>query len=128
MAYRAWYERPAIVVLAERLEKTVLVPDEDPVYIATVDKRKDCYPPDGKGEIEWRLWTFRKDGQITFVTLPERNLARAVPGRLDPITRIIDIPRLPSGRYAIQFRGTYNCLHARQPQIIDGGVMRFDVI
>ena len=89
-------------------------------------KRKECHPPLGKGEGQYRLWRFDGTGFTTFVELPQRQVSIASPEQNFRATSV-NIPASyieEPGEYAVQYLAMHTCKGASvNPIFTDGPMM-----
>lgn len=123
-------DTPAMQRVQAALVVTDLVPGEPIRYNLKADKRSDCYPPDGKAEIDYRVWFVEDDGQMARrIELPYHRQSILKPGVASalPTPTSIPLPVLDAGCYAFQWTGHYTCKSASEVQSIDGPLLRFRV-
>lgn len=91
------------------------------------NKRSQCYPPDGEGEVKFRLWSVDPATQA-FAAFVELDLARMATA--DPQQHYKEakayLEGLTPGRYALQWHTTYKCKGASRLLIEDGPMMPFE--
>ena len=96
-------------------------------YEFDYDKRIECYPPLGGGEVVYRIWIDGPDGFQRFRTVEPGNISYADP-QLHHRTTEVDLPSLTPGKYKLQYRVTFTCKGASRIQQWDGPLMPFEVI
>lgn len=123
-------DTPAMQRVQAALVVTDLVPGEPIRYNLRADKRADCYPPDGKAEIDYRVWFVEADGQMARrIELPYHRRSILKPGTASALAKptSIPLPALEIGCYAFQWTGHYTCKSASEVQHIDGPLLRFRI-
>ena len=124
-------DRDAVTWTDMHAIKTNLAPGEPIMVTFVAHKRSECYPPDGHGEVEWRYYYDDGAGGRNFVWLIQGNDIRSRPDDHQLVTpRVLALPVLVPGKYAVQLRAMYWCKRAspeRTPQIIDSPLINFEV-
>lgn len=123
-------DRPALIVRSIEPLSTTLRPGQPLEYYMTYDKRSGCDFPEGKSEVNYRVWKYPLDQPAWYEWLDYSRPSRAAPGvamRLPDPSRI-PLPALAPGTYGFQFRSIYHCRRASRPQVIDGPIIRFTVV
>ena len=96
-------------------------------YEFDYDKRPECYPPLGGGEVVYRIWIDGPDGFERFRTIEPSTISYADP-QLHHRTTRVDVPQLSPGKYKLQYRVTFSCKGASHPQQWDGVLMPFEIV
>ena len=125
--HRMMYDdRPAMVLSNINVISKLLKMNEKFVYEFDYTKRTECHPPDGAGEISYKLWV-QEDGKFErFIILEHATISYADP-KLHHRTTKIELPALEPGRYMLQYRAKFRCKGASAEQEWDGPMMAFEV-
>ena len=102
-------------------------PGEDFVYELDYDKRRECFPPRGSGELKYRIWPNEngeykhfeavKLGAISFADPEQHHRRNNVP-----------VQTLAPGLYMMQYQLSFTCEGASKDQHWDGPLMPFEVV
>ena len=119
-------DRPAMVLRNIKILSQLMKKNEKFVYEFDYDKRPECHPPDGAGEITYKLW-LKEDGKFErFMILEHATISYADPAQHHRITKI-ELPPLEPGRYMLQYRSKFQCKGASAVQEWEGPMMPFEV-
>lgn len=90
-------------------------------------KREECYPPQGRGEVEYRLWT--QEAGLGFVRFKiiANSISFASPAVNGHRQTMVPLPVLDPGRYALQSRAEFWCRHASRILEVWSDLWEFDV-
>lgn len=120
-------DRPAMVVSNLRTISTQVKQGDPFIYQFDYDKRVECYPPKGKGEVTYRIW-FEDNGAFErYHVVDPVTISYADPALHHRVTTVT-IPVLPPGKYMMQWRVNFICAGASKPQSWDGAMMPFEVV
>lgn len=121
---------PPFVVWDVAVKTKVLKAGEPQLFAFSFayNKRTECYPPDGKGDVKFRVWSENVlNGSYTsYIELDYARLASADP-KLHYKESSVLLDPMPVGRYALQWHTTYECKGASRPLTDDGPMMQFEV-
>jgi hypothetical protein len=105
-----------------------LVPGQAFTYSYEYAKRAECFPPRGRGQVDYLLWmgndagvfvNFRPIQSVDSVSQPASHAYR---------TETVPVPNLIAGHYAIQYRKAFVCEGSSATQYLDGPLMEFEVV
>ena len=120
-------DRPAMVVSNVRIISKQIKSGEQFVYEFDYDKRTECYPPKGTGEVTYRIWFEDAGAFERFHVVDPSTISYADPAMHHRRTTVT-IPPLMPGHYMMQWRVYFVCKGASKPQSWDGALMPFDVV
>ena len=120
-------DRPAMKITNIKVLSKFLTNGEQFVYEFDYDKRAECYPPDGWGEVRYRIWIDDGNGFERFIPVPASTISYAVPQDHHRTTKI-SIPPLNPGLYMMQYQTRFACKGASKVQEMDGPMMPFEVL
>ena len=98
------------------------------VYEFDYDKRKECHPPKGAGEVSYRVWLKDSVGTYNhFLWVDPSTISYADP-EVHHRETTVDMPRLVPGQYMMQYRARYVCEGASKILEFDGPLMPFEIV
>jgi len=121
-------DRPAMVLWDIRVIDSRLSPGMSFRYEFQYNKRRECFPPLGKGEVSYRLWYQDADGAFSRFKQLDSSVSFAVPATNAHRSTTVPVPTLAPGSYAMQYRAHFQCQGASAVQELDGPLMRFEVV
>ena len=119
-------DRPAMVIRNIVVISPLIKNGDKFLYEFDYDKRPECYPPDGTGEVTYKLWTNENGLFERFTVLEHATISYADPKIHHRVTKI-ELPALSPGRYMLQYRSKFQCKGASAVQEWDGPMMPFEV-
>lgn len=105
-------------------------PGEPLRYEIIANKRRDCAPPLGRVDLEYRAWIVGDERQRGWVPIPYSREGQLPPGRAASRQTVVPMPKLPTGNYLFQWIGSYYCSYNsadRNPWIIAGPLLPFTI-
>lgn len=99
------------------------------VYEFEYNKRKECHPPKGQGEVAYRTW-FQDPATSAynrFVWIEPSTVSYADPDQHFR-RNSIDMPKLNPGHYLMQYRARFVCEGASKTLEFDGPLMPFEIV
>lgn len=106
-----------------------LVHGDQFVYEFDYNKRIECYPPKGTGEVTYRVWLQDQIGNTysKFLWVDPSTISYTDPAKHHRQTAV-DLPFLRPGQYLMQYRARFVCEGASKVLEFDGPLMPFEVV
>lgn len=119
-------DRPAMVLSNIHILTKTLGSGQQFSYEFDYDKRLECSPPSGSGEVTYRVWFDDGNGYERFHVVDPTTISYADPAQHHRTTKV-SLPPLDPGKYMLQWRSHFVCSGASKPQTFDGPMMPFEV-
>lgn len=119
-------DREPIVVTNINVLTPTMKPGEQMTYEFDYTKRTECYPPDGRGELQYRYWINDGNGFNKFAWIDIQTISYAVPTDHHRKTTI-QMPIINPGSYMLQYRWRFYCKGASKVFEKDGPMIPFEI-
>lgn len=123
-----WDDRPAMMIWDLAPIRTKLTPGQSFDLQFRYSKRPECYPPLGRGEVEYRLWSWHEPDGYTRFRVVAQSVSFAVPSKAAHRQTTVPLPVLEPGRYGLESKAVFYCHNASKTQEVWTPIMQFDVV
>ena len=100
---------------------------EDFVYEFDYDKRRECFPPRGTGELKYRIWP-NDNGEYKNFEAVKLGAASFADPEQHHRRNSVQVQALDPGLYMMQYQVSFTCQGASKDQHWDGPMMPFEVV